>query len=66
MLSRSPRCREVGVVTRACHDANGGEHQCRGPRATLTAAWPDWAKSFFDNTGVAAEGTDHCNVLLYK
>jgi hypothetical protein len=58
MLSRSPRCREVGVVTRACHDANGGEHQCGGPRATLTAAWPNWAKIFFDNKGVAAKETD--------
>src|SRR5277367_5021342 len=26
----------------------------------MTAAWPNWAKIFFNNKGVAAEETDHC------
>jgi Domain of unknown function (DUF5078) len=26
----------------------------------MTAAWPNWAKIFFNNTGVAAKETDHC------
>jgi Domain of unknown function (DUF5078) len=27
----------------------------------LTAAWPNWAKIFFNNKGVAAKETDHCS-----
>jgi hypothetical protein len=26
----------------------------------MTAAWPNWAKIFFNNKGVAAKETDHC------
>jgi Domain of unknown function (DUF5078) len=26
----------------------------------MTTAWPNWAKIFFNNKGVAAEETDHC------
>ena len=26
----------------------------------VTAAWPNWAKIFFNNKGVAAKETDHC------
>jgi hypothetical protein len=26
----------------------------------ITAAWPNWAKIFFNNKGVAAKETDHC------
>src|SRR5246127_669820 len=26
----------------------------------MTAAWPNWAKIFFNNKGVAATETDHC------
>jgi len=26
----------------------------------LTAAWPNWAKIFFNNKGVVAKETDHC------
>ena len=26
----------------------------------MTAAWPNWAKIFFNNKGVAAKQTDHC------
>jgi Domain of unknown function (DUF5078) len=26
----------------------------------MTAAWPNWAKTFFNNKGVAAKETDHC------
>jgi hypothetical protein len=26
----------------------------------MTAAWPNWAKVFFNNKGVAAKETDHC------
>jgi Domain of unknown function (DUF5078) len=27
---------------------------------STTAAWPNWAKIFFNNKGVAAKETDHC------
>lgn len=26
----------------------------------MTASWPNWAKVFFNNKGVAAKETDHC------
>ena len=26
----------------------------------MTASWPNWAKIFFNNKGVAAKETDHC------
>ena len=26
----------------------------------MTASWPNWAKVFFNNKGVAAKATDHC------
>ncbi len=26
----------------------------------MTASWPNWAKVFFNNKGVAAAATDHC------
>jgi uncharacterized protein DUF5078 len=27
---------------------------------SMTASWPNWAKIFFNNKGVAAKETDHC------
>ncbi|MBV8928478.1 MAG: DUF5078 domain-containing protein [Mycobacteriaceae bacterium] len=46
--SPAPRCKPVRRTVEI------------GMRSPMTASWPNWAKVFFNNKGVAAKETDHC------